>query len=414
MSQIKNLSDYDEQIEHLRAKWRKLVRPGRKADRERVKEGLVQAYQAVGVHAPRIVLWVDSPWELRRVGRLLAQWFDPIGGDINHGANKHRTILMDQVGPLAMIGRLQQRLTAFSQVHPDTRIESSLEESSEEKPISDLFQRVVIGIVTELLKGHSAADPKALELNMAQEAFLRVSEAAVFFQIVAMRSLVATQMREQCLGFSWFNSAGCHISPQVVDFLVNVLGSPSFDYFKGMQILAEENVWWAPFRDVAIVCDPPVVNLYDDTGAPTNHTGAVVKYSNGDAIYTMDRVVVPERYITSWSEVTAQEIMGVRNAEVRRVLMQRYGYERLMTDLDAKLYCKDDYGELYRLYEAQRSGFQYPIAQFVKVQNKTPEPDGSFKSYVLHIANMGINSPHAAVASTFGLRPEDYKPEWES
>ena len=412
MSQIKNISDYDDQIEKMRAKWRELVRPGRKANRERVKEGLSQAYQAVGVPAPRIVLWVDSPWELRQVGRLLMQWFDPIGGQISFVADKHRTLLIDQVGPLAMIGRLQQRVTAFSQVQPDTRIEDSFQANKDEKPIPDLGQRILIGIATELLKGYHP-NPKALELNMAQEAFMRVSEVAAFFQIAAMRAMVYVQSTPRN-SLSWFNSAGCHISPQVVDFLVNVLGSPSFDYFKGMQILAEENVWWAPFRDVAIVCDPPVVNLYDDTGAPTNHTGAVVKYSNGDAIYTMDRVVVPERYINNWSEVTAQEIMGVRNAEVRRVLMQRYGYERLMTDLDAKLYCKDDYGELYRLYEAQRSGFQYPIAQFVKVQNKTPEPDGSFKSYVLHIANMGINSPHAAVASTFGLRPEDYKPEWES
>lgn len=42
MSQIKNLSDYDEPIEKLRAKWRELVRPGRRADRERVKQGLAQ------------------------------------------------------------------------------------------------------------------------------------------------------------------------------------------------------------------------------------------------------------------------------------------------------------------------------------------------------------------------------------
>lgn len=412
MSQIKNLSDYDDQIEQLRAKWRELVRPGRKANRERVKEGLSQAYQAISIQPPRIVLWVGSPWELRQVCHLLVQWFDPIDREISHVADKHRAVLFNQVGSLALIGRLQQRVTAFSQVQPDIRIATGFEDNRDEKTIPDLGQRVVIGIVTELLKSY-APNRQALELNMAQEAFMRVSDAAAFFQLAAMRSLISKAATSRC-GVLWFNSVGCHISPQVVDFLVNVLGSPSFDYFKGMQILAEENVWWAPFRDVAIVCDPPVVNLYDDTGAPPNHTGAVVQYGNGDAIYTIDRVVVPERYINSWSEVTAQEIMGVRNAEVRRVLMQRYGYERLMADLDAKLYCKDDYGELYRIYEEQHSGRQYPVAQFVKVQNKTPEPDGSFKSYVLHIASLSINSPHAAVASTFGLRPEDYKPEWES
>lgn len=61
---------------------------------------------------------------------------------------------------------------------------------------------------------------------------------------------------------------------------------------------------------------------------------------------------------------------------------------------------------------------EYDCAHFglriVDADRPFAEPDGSFKSYVLHVADLNINSPHAAVASTFGLRPEDYKPEWES
>jgi hypothetical protein len=78
----------------------------------------------------------------------------------------------------------------------------------------------------------------------------------------------------------------------------------------------------------------------------------------------------------------------------------------------------DDFGSLYCK----------PIADdedlvMVKVVNSTPEPDGSYKDYFLRVhpelrpllANQELGDPQEmtarnAVASSFGLRGEDYAP----
>jgi hypothetical protein len=85
-----------------------------------------------------------------------------------------------------------------------------------------------------------------------------------------------------------------------------------------------------------------------------------------------------------------------------------------MTMLD-----KDDYGTLYRIWMVNQ---QFIV---VRVKNRTPEPDGSYRRYVIPVDNRcrplpDPNKPHDrhgapqeltalnAVASTFGMRGKDY------
>lgn len=135
----------------------------------------------------------------------------------------------------------------------------------------------------------------------------------------------------------------------------------------------------------------------------------------------------------------AGEILLETNAFRRMALMEAYGVERIMQD-GGRLLGFDDFGKLWRLPLGpwvNPDGTHGPVTQvrsrpplvLVEVLNSSPEPDGSFKDYWLRVHPelrplLGLDawggvilgepqepSAHNAVASTFGLRGEDYWPE---
>lgn len=123
-------------------------------------------------------------------------------------------------------------------------------------------------------------------------------------------------------------------------------------------------------------------------------------------------------------------IDGEVNAEIRRVMIDRYrrgeeiaGAAAYLRDSNAERLDHDDrYGTLWR----KPVPGDEPITM-VEVVNRTAEPDGHFKHYFLRVdpecrplfADGRFGDPqkltaHAAVASTFGCRAEDYAPTVET
>lgn len=131
---------------------------------------------------------------------------------------------------------------------------------------------------------------------------------------------------------------------------------------------------------------------------------------------------VPKDVILSPERITVGRIDGEQNAEIRRVLLERYGVERYLRESEAKVVHEDRFGKLFR---KDRPGDD-PILM-VEVVNKTAEPDGTFKVYMLRVhhelrplldggkfGNPQKLTARNAVASTFGLRGEQYDPVRET
>jgi hypothetical protein len=116
-----------------------------------------------------------------------------------------------------------------------------------------------------------------------------------------------------------------------------------------------------------------------------------------------------ESYVVDHPErITVADIEAETNMEVRRVKIERIGQVRYLVESGAQEVHKDDYGTLYRK--------DVPPAEslvMVKVVNATPEPDGSFKDYLLRVPPT-MRTAREAVAWTFGKTPDDYKPEQET
>ena len=167
----------------------------------------------------------------------------------------------------------------------------------------------------------------------------------------------------------------------------------------------------------------------DDRNRPHCDTGPFRVYRDGLKLYAIHGVRVPARIIEHPELVTVADIDAEPNAEVRRIMVERYGSERFVRDSGARVIDDSEWpvgdkverGVLYRRDFADGSW-----SLFVRVKNGTVEPDGRQREFYLRPhpelrplpdpadpnAELGEPQPLtalAAVASTFGLRAEEYR-----
>ena len=182
--------------------------------------------------------------------------------------------------------------------------------------------------------------------------------------------------------------------------------------------------WITP--DSVIAVERPVLGIDDRSrlhavGAPA------VYWPNTEEKYFFHRGVRITQQIAEEPEtIKVSQIEKERNAEVRRVMVEKFGMDRYIKESGAKLVHSDDYGKLWL---KEQPGDE-PLVM-VEVVNSTAEPDGTFKDYFLRVDPqlrplppgewsqekkrewMAKQKPQDmtarnAVASTAGKRGEDY------
>lgn len=137
-----------------------------------------------------------------------------------------------------------------------------------------------------------------------------------------------------------------------------------------------------------------------------------VEYANGDCYHFINGVFVEKRLFEASGEDAASDILGIRNLEVRRVLIERIGIDRFLELNKAELCSVDDYGSLYNIKQNDVPSFlEIEPDCFVKLLNSTPEPgtEDVFKEYLLQVPP-SMKTPREAVAWSFGLEEEEYAP----
>jgi hypothetical protein len=175
------------------------------------------------------------------------------------------------------------------------------------------------------------------------------------------------------------------------------------DKLAGLIRLAKSAGWVIPHKNICWVSERHNILERDDRGRLHNLTGPAVAYPDGWSIYAVHGVRVPEYVIMSPETITVENIDSEQNAEVRRVMVDRYGADRYLVDSNAVEVHQDDWGILYR----KDIPDDEPL-MMVKVVNSTPEPDGSFKDYFLRVPPT-VNTALEAVAWTFDKSPEEYR-----
>jgi hypothetical protein len=120
------------------------------------------------------------------------------------------------------------------------------------------------------------------------------------------------------------------------------------ELLNGWATIARSAFWWYPFEGVCFVCDRPTEIHKDERARLHNSSGPSVAFSDGWKLYHVHGVEVPGEIIERPETITVERVDAERNAEVRRVMIERYGADRFLVDGGAQLVHSDGYGDLYR------------------------------------------------------------------
>ena len=194
--------------------------------------------------------------------------------------------------------------------------------------------------------------------------------------------------------------------------------------------LAQAAGWWWPFAGAFILTERPVSIHRDARNRLHHEDGPALAYSDGLVVYAWHGVRVSKDLIEHPEQITAQSIDAEQNTEIRRIMIERFGIARYVSESHAEVVHADvdPLGLPRRLLRKPQDG-GIPDLMMIEMTNSTPEPDGTRKKYLecVHpeLRPLPINhgdpfgapqalTCHNAIASQFGLLGEDYQPQIET
>ncbi len=177
-----------------------------------------------------------------------------------------------------------------------------------------------------------------------------------------------------------------------------------FETLDGIAAVARAAGWWWPYERVVVMTERPRAIHRDNLGRLHHGDGPALSYSDGWSLYAWRGMPIPPRVAARLPHLTVEEIRDEENAEVRRVMLEHFGFDRYLKDSGAKELHRDDCGILWRVNMPNDE----PLVM-VEVINSTPEPDGTSRTYFLRVPP-DTRTARGGVAWTFGLTEEEYHP----
>jgi hypothetical protein len=254
-------------------------------------------------------------------------------------------------------------------------------------------------------------------------------DAQVRAQVGELRNGIYRAIRERWaihIGGQFWVGGWYWASPSYVSFFRDVCG---LDLGKNVnpraaayQATAESACWWWPHREFVMACERPSWIDRDAQGRLHSESRQAIEWPDGWGLYRIHGVAVPGWVVTNPERITVATIDAEGNAEVRRIMIERMGAANFMRLSGAEVLHTDDVGTLYARSFAD--GSRTLVAH---VANSTPEADGSRREFWLRVhpelrpllGDGELGDPQKftcrnAVASTYGLRGEEYWPEVET
>ena len=90
-------------------------------------------------------------------------------------------------------------------------------------------------------------------------------------------------------------------------------------------------------EEFCLVSEPPLVLTADDQNLPHNDTGPFCRWSDGSQLYSVHNVRLPGWILEQPETITLEGIRSETNAEIKRIMREKYGESRYLRDIGAKV-----------------------------------------------------------------------------
>ncbi|MGP4023689.1 DUF6745 domain-containing protein [Actinomadura sp. 3N407] len=339
------------------ADWQAVAFSTGSADRDRAEAGVAAAYAAAGLNAPERYVWMPSPARGAVAAAVLNRRGDA-GTSVLHEVRTRpweaeRTAACSEQGP-----------EQWPRVWAET---------------GGLLWNQVQALVTRVRGaiGDLAADGP--EPSPRAEAAASVLRGATLDAVL-----------------------GQHDAPWLALFeTLGRLDGP----LAGLAEVARSAGWWWPYERLVVLSERPSDLHRDEPGRLHRGDGPALAYTDGFALHAWRGMPIPPDFVESLTDLTADRITSEENAELRRVMLEIFGYDRYLAETGAHPLHQDETGVLWSIDLPGDEPFV-----MVEVVNSTPEPDGTRRTYYLRVPP-NTRTARAGVAWTFGVDEADYHPE---
>ncbi|MGW6564185.1 DUF6745 domain-containing protein [Streptomyces sp. NPDC054975] len=352
-------------------RWRAVAAATGAADRAAAEAGVRLAYATAGLAAPERIVWAASPRAAVGLVRELTDAGRSVRDEVRTRPwAEERRRVHDELGP--------QGWTALW--------------SSTGAPLWDttraLADRIRAAVVTDLAPapavasavasaGTSAEAPEGAPADVPDAA----REEAAAVRLILLDAVLG---QHDAAWLAAFDGRGERLA--------------------GLAAVAENAGWWWPYEKVAVVCERPVELHRDEAGRLDRGDGPALAYGDGFALHAWRGMAVPAEFLAELGGLTPERIRAEENAELRRVMLEFYGYDRYLAESGAQPVARDETGVLWRIELVDDED-----VVMVEVVNATPEPDGTFRTYWLRVPPR-TRTAREGVAWTFGLAEAAYEP----
>ncbi|WP_433370133.1 DUF6745 domain-containing protein [Actinoplanes sp. CA-142083] len=181
-------------------------------------------------------------------------------------------------------------------------------------------------------------------------------------------------------------------------------GAGLMEGLTGLAAVARSAGWWWAGSRFAVLTERPTLLARDNVGRLHRGEGPALEFPDGYALWAWRGMPIPAALAAQLPTLTADRIGAETNAELRRVMLEHYGYDRYLRESGARSLHTDETGTLWYL---DLPGDE-PLVM-VEVVNATPEPDGTSRIYWLRVPPT-TRTAREGVAWTFGLTVDEYQP----
>ena len=168
----------------------------------------------------------------------------------------------------------------------------------------------------------------------------------------------------------------------------------NYDAYDAWERLALHSGPRAVHAEFCIISDRPERLLVDDQNRPHCEDGPFCRWRDGSELYSFHGTRVPAKVINHPETITAKQILAEENAEIRRVMIERVGMERFLTEAGAKCIHEHEMGDLFSI---DLPGDPERVLRSVRVVDPS-----TGRTYFLRVPP-NVKRADDAVAWTFGF-----------